>query len=131
MLTDQIADMFTRIRNAIKARKRTVDIPASKFKKEVTRILFENHFIAKYAFVDDGLQGVIKVLLKYDDQQRSVIQGLKKVSVPGRKKYSKVDALPKVLNGMGIAIVSTSRGLVTDREARKLKVGGEIIGMIW
>ena len=131
MLTDQIADMFTRIRNAIKARKRTVDIPASKFKKEVTRILFENHFIAKYAFVDDGLQGVIKVLLKYDDQQRSVIQGLKKVSVPGRKKYSKADALPKVLNGMGIALVSTSRGLVTDREARKLKVGGEIIGMIW
>jgi small subunit ribosomal protein S8 len=131
MLTDQIADMFTRIRNAIKARKRTVDIPASKFKKEVTRILFENHFIAKYAFVDDGMQGVIKVLLKYDDQQRSAIQGLKKVSVPGRKKYSKADALPKVLNGMGIAIVSTSRGLVTDREARKLKVGGEIIGMIW
>jgi small subunit ribosomal protein S8 len=131
MLTDQIADMFTRIRNAIRARKRTVDIPASKFKKEVTRILFENHFIAKYAFVDDGMQGVIKVLLKYDDQQRSAIQGLKKVSVPGRKKYSKADALPKVLNGMGIAIVSTSRGLVTDREARKLKVGGEIIGMIW
>jgi small subunit ribosomal protein S8 len=131
MLTDQIADMFTRIRNAIRARKRTVDIPASKFKKEVTRILFENHFIAKYAFVDDGVQGVIKVLLKYDDQQRSAIQGLKKVSVPGRKKYSKADALPKVLNGMGIAIVSTSRGLVTDREARKLKVGGEIIGMIW
>jgi small subunit ribosomal protein S8 len=131
MLTDQIADMFTRIRNAIRARKRTVDIPASKFKKEVTRILFENHFIAKYAFVDDGLQGVIKVLLKYDDQQRNAIQGLKKVSVPGRKKYSKADALPKVLNGMGIAIVSTSRGLITDREARKLKVGGEIIGMIW
>jgi small subunit ribosomal protein S8 len=131
MLTDQIADMFTRIRNAIRARKRTVDIPASKFKKEVTRILFENHFIAKYAFVDDGLQGVIKVLLKYDDQQRNAIQGLKKVSVPGRKKYSRADALPKVLNGMGIALVSTSRGLVTDREARKLKVGGEIIGMIW
>jgi small subunit ribosomal protein S8 len=131
MLTDQIADMFTRIRNAIKARKRTVDIPASKFKKEVTRILFENHFIAKYAFVDDGVQGVIKVLLKYDDEQRSVIQGLKKVSVPGRKKYSKADAVPKVLGGMGIAIVSTSRGLITDREARKLKVGGEIIGMIW
>jgi small subunit ribosomal protein S8 len=123
--------MFTRIRNAIKARKRTVDIPASKFKKEVTRILFENHFIAKYAFVDDGVQGVIKVLLKYDDEQRSVIQGLKKVSVPGRKKYSKADAVPKVLGGMGIAIVSTSRGLITDREARKLKVGGEIIGMIW
>ena len=131
MLTDQIADMFTRIRNAIKARKRTVDIPASKFKKEITRILFENHFITKYAFVDDGRQGVIKVLLKYDDEQHSAIQGLKKVSVPGRKKYSKADAVPKVLGGMGIAIVSTSRGVITDREARKLKVGGEIIGMIW
>jgi small subunit ribosomal protein S8 len=131
MLTDQIADMFTRIRNAIKTRKRTVNIPASKFKKEITRILFENHFIAKYAFVDDEKQGTIKILLKYDEQQRSAIQGLKKVSVPGRRHYSKSEAIPKVLGGMGVALVSTSRGLITDREARKLKVGGEIIGMIW
>jgi small subunit ribosomal protein S8 len=131
MLTDQIADMFTRIRNAIKARKRTVDIPASNFKKEITRILFENHFISKYAFVTDSSQGVIKILLKYDEQQRSAIQGLRKVSVPGRKKYAKADAVPRVLGGMGIALVSTSQGLMTDREARKLKVCGEIIGMIW
>ena len=131
MLTDQIADMFTRIRNAIKARKRTVDIPASKFKKEITRIIFENHFISKYAFVDDGKQGVIKILLKYDEDQRSAIQGIKKVSVPGRKKFSKAEDLPKVLGGMGIALVSTSQGLLTDREAKKRKVGGEIIGMIW
>ncbi|MBN2037135.1 MAG: 30S ribosomal protein S8 [Chitinispirillaceae bacterium] len=131
MLTDQIADMFTRIRNAAKAGKRTVDIPASNFKKEITRILFENHFISKYAFVNDGGQGVIKILLKYDEQQRNAIQGLRKVSVPGRKRYAKADAVPRVLGGMGIALVSTSRGLMTDREARKLKIGGEIIGMIW
>ena len=131
MLTDQIADMFTRIRNAIKARRRTVDIPASNFKKEVTRILFENHFISKYAFVDDGRQGVIKILLKYDEQMQNAIQGIKKVSVPGRKQYKRSHAIPKVLSGMGITIVSTSRGLMTDRDARAQKVGGEIIGMIW
>jgi small subunit ribosomal protein S8 len=131
MLTDQIADMFTRIRNAIKARKRTVDIPASNMKKEITRILFENHFISKYAFVDDGSQGVIKVLLKYDEQMRNAIQGIKKVSVPGRKEYRRAHVIPKVLGGLGIAIVSTSKGLMTDREARTQKVGGEIIGKIW
>jgi small subunit ribosomal protein S8 len=131
MLTDQIADMFTRIRNAINARKRTVDIPASNIKKEITRILFENHFISKYAFVDDGRQGVIKILLKYDEQMRNAIQEIKKVSVPGRKEYRRVHTVPKVLGGMGIAIMSTSKGLMTDREAREQKVGGEIIGMIW
>src|SRR5512136_2871756 len=117
MLTDQIADMFTRIRNAIKARKRTVNIPASNFKKEVTRILFENHFISKYAFVDDGRQGVIKILLKYDEQMQNAIQGIKKVSVPGRKQYKRSHAIPKVLGGMGLTIVSTSKGLMTDRDA--------------
>jgi len=131
MLTDQIADMFTRIRNAIRARRRTVDIPASNFKKEVTRILFENHFISKYAFVDDGGQGVIKILLKYDEQMQNAIQGIKKVSTPGRRQYQRSHAVPKVLGGMGITIVSTSKGLMTDRDARAQKVGGEIIGMIW
>ena len=131
MLTDQIADMFNRIRNAIKARKRTVDVPASNFKKEITRILFENHFISKYAFVDDGKQGVIKILLKYDEQMRNAIQEIKKVSVPGRKQYRRVNTIPKVLGGLGVAIISTPKGLMTDREARAQKVGGEIIGMIW
>jgi small subunit ribosomal protein S8 len=131
MLTDQIADMFTRIRNAIKARKRTVDVPASKIKKEITRILFENHFISKYAFVDDDKQGVIKILLKYDDTQQSAIQGIKRVSVPGRKQYAGSEKLPRVLGGMGIAIVSTSRGLLTDGECRKLNIGGEVIGTVW
>jgi small subunit ribosomal protein S8 len=131
MLTDQIADMFTRIRNAIKARKRTVNIPASNIKKEITRILFENHFISKYAYVDDGRQGIIKILLKYNEEMQNAIQGIKKVSVPGRRQYMRVHTLPKVLGGLGMAIVSTSRGLMTDREARAKKVGGEVIGMIW
>jgi len=131
MLTDQIADMFTRIRNAIKARKRTVDVPASKIKKEITRILFENHFISKYAFVNDERQGVIKILLKYDEDQQSAIQGIKRVSLPGRKQYAGSEKLPRVLGGMGIAIVSTSKGLLTDRECKKLNIGGEVIGTVW
>jgi small subunit ribosomal protein S8 len=131
MLTDQIADMFTRIRNAIKARKRTVTVPASNMKKEITRILFENHFISKYAYVDDGRQGAIKILLKYNEQMQNAIQGIKKVSTPGRRQYRRVHTIPKVLGGLGVAIVSTSRGLMTDREARAQKVGGEVIGIIW
>ncbi len=131
MLTDQIADMFNRIRNAIQARKRTVDVPANKLKKEITRILFENHFISKYAFVEDEKQGTIKILLKYDEDMRNAIQGLKRVSTPGRKKYSGVSGVPKVLNGMGIAIVSTSKGVMTDGDCRKMNVGGEVIGLIW
>jgi small subunit ribosomal protein S8 len=131
MLTDQIADMFNRIRNAIQARKRTVDVPANKLKKEITRILFENHFISKYAFVEDEKQGTIKILLKYDENMRNAIQGLKRVSTPGRKKYSGVSGVPKVLSGMGIAIVSTSKGVMTDGDCRKMNVGGEVIGLIW
>ena len=123
--------MFTRIRNAIGARKRTVDIPATNMKKEITRILFENHFISKYAFVDDAKQGTIKILLKYDEEQRNAIQGIQKMSVPGRKQYRGTQALPKVLGGMGIAIISTSRGLMTDRQAREQHVGGEVIGKVW
>jgi small subunit ribosomal protein S8 len=131
MLTDQIADMFNRIRNAIQARKRTVDVPANKIKKEITRILFENHFISKYAFVEDEKQGTIKILLKYDEDMRNAIQGLKRVSTPGRKKYSGVSGVPRVLSGMGIAIVSTSKGVMTDGDCRKMNVGGEIIGLVW
>lgn len=132
MLTDQIADMFNRIRNAIQAKKRTVNVPASNLKKEITRILFENHFISKYAFVnEEGKQGIIKILLKYDDELRNSIQGIKRVSTPGRKQYKGAQELPKVLNGMGIAIVSTSKGVMTDRECRKMNVGGEVIGIVW
>ncbi len=130
-MTDQIADMFTRIRNAIQAKKRTVSIPASSLKKEVTRLLFENHFVAKYAFVDDGGQGVIKILLKYDDKMQNAIQGLKRISTPGLRKYAAVSAVPKVMSGMGISIVSTSKGLMTDVDCKKLNVGGEVIGTVW
>ena len=131
MLTDQIADMFNRIRNAIQAKKRFVDVPASGLKKEITRILFENHFISKYAFVSDKGRTVIKILLKYNDEQQNAIQGIKRVSTPGRKKYVDVQKVPKVLNGLGMAIVSTSKGVLTDKECRRLNVGGEVIGQVW
>jgi small subunit ribosomal protein S8 len=131
MLTDHIADMFNRIRNAIQAKKRTVDVPASGLKKEITRLLFENHYISKYAFVKDEKQGVIKILLKYDEDQTNAIQGIKRVSTPGRKQYVKSQDVPKVLNGMGMAIVSTSKGVMTDHDCRKMNVGGEIVGLIW
>jgi small subunit ribosomal protein S8 len=131
MLTDHIADMFNRIRNAIQAKKRTVDVPASGLKKEITRLLFENHYISKYAFVNDEKQGVIKILLKYNEDQTNAIQGIKRVSTPGRKQYVKSQDVPKVLNGMGMAIVSTSKGVMTDHDCRKMNVGGEIVGLIW
>jgi small subunit ribosomal protein S8 len=131
MLTDQIADMFTRIRNAIQAQRRTVSVPASRLKKEIARILHENHFISKYAFVDDGVQGEIKILLKYDDEMRNAIQGIRRISTPGRKHYAPASGIPKILNGMGIAIVSTSRGVMTDRQCRKNNVGGEVVGAVW
>jgi small subunit ribosomal protein S8 len=131
MLTDNVADMFTRIRNAIHAKKKVVSIPASNLKKEITRILFENHFINKYAFVDSGVQGEIKILLKYNEDLENAIQGIQKVSTPGRRKYIGVTSMPKVLNGMGICIVSTSKGVMTDNECRKLKMGGELLGKVW
>jgi small subunit ribosomal protein S8 len=131
MLTDQIADMFTRIRNAIQAKKRTVTIPSSSLKKNITKILFDNHFIAKYAFVDDGLQGSIKILLKYNDLMENAIQGIQRISTPGLRRYTKNDQIPKVLNGMGISIISTSKGVLTDKECRSMKIGGELIGKVW
>ncbi len=131
MLTDNVADMFTRIRNAIHAKKKMVSIPASNLKKEITRILFENSFINKYAFVDSGVQGEIKILLKYNEDLQNAIQGIDKVSTPGRRKYLGVKSMPRVLNGMGICIVSTSKGVMTDNECRRLKVGGEILGKVW
>jgi small subunit ribosomal protein S8 len=131
-MTDQIADMLNRIRNAIQARKRTVTIPANSLKKEITRILFENHFIAKYAFVEEPKkQGLIKILLKYDEQMRNAVQGLERISSPGRRQYCSVDRIPRVLNGMGIAIVTTSKGLMTDRECRKNNISGEVIAKVW
>lgn len=131
MLTDQIADMFTRIRNATQARKKTVTIPASNLKKDITRILHEHKFIDKYAFVDDGRQGEIRILLKYDQDMNGVIRGIQRVSTPGRRQYRGAKDIPRVLSGMGIAIVSTAKGVMTDTECRKLNVGGEVIGTVW
>jgi small subunit ribosomal protein S8 len=131
MITDPIADMFTRIRNAIAAGRKTVSIPASRMKKEITRILFENHFISKYAFINDGWQGEIKILLKYSRNLESAIQGIQRMSTPGRRQYRRCVRMPRVLNGAGVAIVSTSKGIVTDAECKKMGIGGEVLGIVW
>lgn len=131
MMTDPIADMLTRIRNAIQARHSTVDIPASNTKREIARILRDEGFVHSYEFVDEGPQGVIKIELKYAGDEQSVISGLQRVSKPGRRVYRKKDAVPKVLNGLGVAIMSTSRGVLTDRQAREHSVGGEVLCNVW
>jgi len=131
-MTDPIADYLTRIRNAVKARHRVVEIPASNMKKEITKILFEKGYILNYKFEDDGVQGIIKIALKYNpDTKESAIKNLKRVSTPGLRKYSTSKTLPRVLNGLGIAIVSTSQGLLTDKEARQRGIGGEIICYVY
>jgi small subunit ribosomal protein S8 len=131
MLTDQIADMFTRIRNAIQAKKRTVTIPSSSLKRDITKILFENYFISKYAFVEDEKQGQIKILLKYNEAMENAIQGIQRISTPGLRCYMKTDKILKVRSGMGISIISTSKGVLTDKQCRMQKVGGELIGKVW
>jgi small subunit ribosomal protein S8 len=135
MVTDSIADYLTRVRNAIRARKRIVEIPASGLKKELTRVLFEKGYIAKFKFDDPAPgnpQGVIKIALKYDKvSRRSAITNLVRVSKPGLRKYSGVDGMPRVLNGMGVAILSTSRGVMTDKEARDQHVGGEVLCYVY
>ena len=130
-MTDPIADMLTRIRNGSKAGKKWVDIPASKLKKELARILAEEHFIHQFRYVEDLKQGEIRVFLKYDENEKPMIRGIKRVSKPGLRIYSGSGKLPRVLNGLGIAIVSTSSGVMTDRDARKKGVGGEIICQVW
>jgi small subunit ribosomal protein S8 len=128
MLTDPISDYITRVRNAIMASHRIVEIPSSKMKKEITKILFEKGYILNYKFVDDQFPPVIKVALKYHPVTKlPAINTLTRVSRPGLRKFVGVDELPRVLNGLGVAIISTSSGLMTDKEARKQKVGGEVI----
>ncbi len=130
--TDPIADFLTRVRNAIKARHRVVEIPASNIKKAITQVLFDKGFIQSYKFEQDGPQGTIKIALKYNPTTRqSAIVELKRVSKPGLRKYSGNDELPRVLNGLGIAIISTSKGVMTDKEARTLKVGGEVLCYVY
>jgi len=130
-MTDPVADMLTRIRNGSKAGKKWVDIPASKIKKELAKILAEEHFIEKFHAVDDKKQGELRVFLKYDSEEKPLIKGIKRISKPGLRKYVSSDKLPRVLNGLGIAVVSTSSGVMTDRDARKKGVGGEIICYVW
>ena len=128
MLTDPISDYLTRIRNAVKANHRVVEIPASNLKKAITKILFEKGYILNYKFEDDDKQGIIKIALKYQPTTKlSAITKLQRVSRPGLRKYVSADKLPRVLNGLGIAILSTSKGVITDKEARNLNVGGEVL----
>lgn len=132
MNTDPIADYLTRVRNAIKAKHRIVEIPASNLKKEITKVLFDKGYIANYKFEDSTVQGTIKIALKYHPITRiPAIRTLQRVSKPGLRKYSGVDNMPRVLNGLGIAILSTSKGVMTDKEARNLNVGGEVLCYVY
>ena len=130
-ITDPIADMLTRIRNANSAKHDTVDIPASKMKKAIVQILVDEGYIKAYKIIDDDKQGVIRVTLKYGEGKSQVITGLRRVSKPGLRIYSNVEDMPKVMKGLGVAIISTSKGIMTDREARKQNVGGEVLAFIW
>jgi len=130
-MTDPIADMLTRIRNACQAKHKRVDIPASNLKREIARVLAECRFIDNFAFVGDGNQGKLRLFLRYGESSASVIQGLQRISKPGLRQYASKDKIPRVLRGLGVSIVSTSRGVMTDREARKAGVGGEILCNVW
>ena len=130
-MTDPIADMLTRIRNANTAGHETVEIPASNIKKSIAEILKTEGFIADYEVIEDKKQGMIKVTMKYGAHKERVISGIKKISKPGLKKYAKADEVPKVLGGLGIAIISTSKGVISDKEARRLGIGGEVICYVW
>lgn len=131
MTTDPIADMLTRIRNANKARHATVEIPSSKMKVAMAQILLDEGFIKSFEVLENNVQGTIKVELKYSQDNERVIKGLRRISKPGLRFYTKADSLPKVLGGLGIAMVSTSKGVITDKEARRLGVGGEVICYVW
>ena len=131
-MTDSIADYLTRLRNAIMANHRVVEVPASNLKKEITKILFEKGYILNYKFIDDGPQGSIKVALKYDPvTKKNAIKSLKRVSTPGLRQYTGYKDMPRVINGLGIAILSTSKGVMTDKEAKELKMGGEVLCYIY
>ena len=129
-LTDPIADMLTRIRNAVRAKHTTVDVPYSKVKNEIAKILLDEGFVADIETVENGVNKNIRITLKYKDS-KSVIQGLKRISKPGLRIYAEKEELPRVLNGLGIAIISTSKGIVTDKVARRENVGGEVMAYIW
>lgn len=129
--TDPIADMLTRIRNANSKKHKTVDVPASNMKKAIANILFKEGYIAAYEEINDNTQGVIRITLKYDENGARVIDGLKRISKPGLRVYASKEELPKVLNGLGIALISTSKGIKTDKEARQEGLGGEVLAYVW
>ena len=130
-MTDPIADMLTRIRNANTVKHETVDVPASNMKKELARILLEEGFIRGYDVIEDGKQGIIRIQLKYGQTGERVISGLKRISKPGMRVYASKHEIPRVLNGLGISVISTSKGILTDKQARKENVGGEVICYVW
>lgn len=131
IMNDPIADMLTRIRNALIARHETVNMPASNMKKALAKILLDEGYIKSFDLEESGVQGEIKVTLKYAQDKQSVIKGLKRISKPGLRVYAKGDELPKVLGGLGVAIISTSKGVMSDKEARKAGIGGEVLAYIW
>ena len=130
-MTDVVADLLTRIRNANDAKHETVDVPASNMKKAIAQILLDEGYIKEYKVTDDGKQGIMTVTLKYGEGKQKIIQGIKRVSKPGLRIYAASQDIPKVRNGLGIAIVSTSRGIMTDKAARKENVGGEVLAFVW
>ncbi len=130
-MSDVIADMLTRIRNASNAKHATVDIPASNMKKSIAEILVNEGYVKSYQVIDDGKQGVIRVTLKYGQGKTKVIRGLRRVSKPGLRIYASCEDMPRVMNGLGVAIISTSKGIMTDKQARKENVGGEVIAFVW
>ncbi len=130
-ITDTIADMLTRIRNANSAKHDTVDVPASNMKKAIAQILVDEGYVKSFQVIDDGKQGIIRITLKYGENKTQIITGLRRVSKPGLRIYSSYEDMPKVMKGLGIAIVSTSKGVMTDAQARKQKVGGEVLAFIW
>ena len=130
-ITDPIADLLTRIRNASSAKHETVEVPASKMKKAIVEILFAEGYIKKYEVIDDERQGIIKIWLKYVEGKKAVISGIKRVSKPGLRVYASKEDMPRVLKGLGIAIVSTSKGIMTDKQARRENVGGEVLAFVW
>ena len=130
-ITDSIADMLTRIRNAGAAKHDTVDVPASKMKKAIAQVLLDEGYIKSFQLIEDGKQGIIRIVLKYGENKTSVISGLRRVSKPGLRIYTNCEDMPKVMKGLGIAIVSTSKGVMTDKQARKENVGGEVLAFVW
>ena len=130
-MTDPIADMLTRIRNANTVKHETVDVPASNIKKEIVRILLEEGFVRGYDVIEDEKQGIIRIQLKYGQSGERVIQGIKRISKPGMRVYTNAYEVPKVLNGLGIALISTSKGIMTDKKAREAGLGGEVIAYVW